>query len=223
MDRRLERLEELVIGPSDSESVSTSLEKDSAVGESSSTASEFEHSSQSDGSVTQNKPRIQVIFADITEIETDAIVNAANNALRRGGGVCGAIFGVAGSELDIECATLGPIETGTAVVTEGYNSNAKYIIHAVGPRYNKNEDHSAQARLLAQAYESALECAEEVLAESIAFPSISTGIFKFPLDEGASIALHAARSFTCKSLREIQFVLNDVKSYNVFNSLLEKN
>lgn len=124
---------------------------------------------------------------DITTFEVDAIVNSANPSLLAGGGVCGAIHRVAGPELEKECREIGRVEPGTAVVTGAYNLPATSVIHAVGPRYfdgSRGEDD-----LLAQTYGSIAQKAVEAGFNSLAIPSISTGIYGFPLQKAAAIAI----------------------------------
>jgi O-acetyl-ADP-ribose deacetylase (regulator of RNase III) len=130
---------------------------------------------------------LDVLVADITTLAVDAIVNAANSKLMRGGGVDGAIHRAAGPELQAECDTLGGCETGSAKMTRGYRLPAKYVIHAVGPVWhggNANEE-----ELLAACYRTALALAAEHRLTSVAFPAISTGIYAFPADRAARIAV----------------------------------
>ncbi len=131
------------------------------------------------------------LVADITTLDTDAIVNAANESLAPGGGVCGAIHRAAGPELARACAAIGGCPTGQARITPGFGLPANYVIHAVGPVWHGgNED---EAELLASAYRSSMRLAAENGVRSIAFPAISTGIYGYPLEEATRIAVSAVR------------------------------
>ena len=136
-----------------------------------------------------NAARIEIVEADITKLAVDAIVNAANDRLAPGGGVCGAIHRAAGPELARACAAIGSCPTGEARITKGYKLPAKYVVHAVGPVWKggaENED-----ELLASCYRCSLRLAAENKLDSIAFPAISTGIYGFPAPRAAGIAVRA--------------------------------
>jgi O-acetyl-ADP-ribose deacetylase len=136
------------------------------------------------------KTRLEVIVADITTLGVDAIVNAANTSLLGGGGVDGAIHRAAGPELLAECCTLHGCETGNAKITSGYRLPARHVIHAVGPVWyggSRGEDDA-----LASCYRCAIELAQVHGVASIAFPAISTGVYRFPADRAAEIAVAAA-------------------------------
>lgn len=135
----------------------------------------------------------EVIDADITTLNVDAIVNAANRELAPGGGVCGAIHRAAGPELARACATLGGCPTGEARITKGYDLPAKWVIHAVGPVWGGGE--SGEDRLLYRCYDASLKLAEDKGAGSIAFPAISTGIYGFPAHRAAHIAVAATLDY----------------------------
>jgi len=153
------------------------------------------------------KVKFQIIVDDITTLNVDAIVNAANSQLERGGGVCGAIYRAAGRELDAECSVRFPngIATGEAVATKGYNSKAKWIIHAVAPRSKGNGD--GDHLKLSNAYRNALLAADEVGARSIAFPSLGTGIYAWDVQIAAPYALHDGLRSTFNELKNITTVI----------------
>lgn len=140
------------------------------------------------------KSTIEIKKIDITELDVDAIVNAANRQLLEGGGVCGAIFRKAGSaELANACSEIGGCKTGHAVITPGFNLPAKYVIHAVGPIWRGGND--GEAELLYSAYEQSLILAKENECCSIAFPLISSGIYGYPKNKAWEIAIRACRDF----------------------------
>jgi len=137
--------------------------------------------------------RIEVVCGDITTLDVDAIVNAANSAFRGGGGVDGAIHRAAGPELLQACRAIGSCPTGDVRVTPGFRLKAKHVIHAVGPVWNGGND--CEPALLASAYRNALLAAEQLGARSVAFPAISTGVYGYPLDAATAIAVETALAF----------------------------
>ncbi len=148
---------------------------------------------------------IEVRVADITTLTVDAIVNAANRALLGGGGVDGAIHAAAGPELLEECRMLGGCETGSAKITRGYRLKAKHVIHAVGPVWSGGD--KGEDDLLASCYRTALELAAKHRLTSIAYPAISTGIFRFPADRAARIAVGTVASEIAAAPRGMERVV----------------
>ncbi len=150
--------------------------------------------------------RITVVEGDITRQDVDAVVNAANEALQRGGGVDGAIHRAAGPELQKECNRIGGCPTGEARVTRGYRLKARHVIHAVGPRWKGGD--RGEAEQLASCYRSALRLAREHGCRTVAFPAISTGVYGYPLDDATRIAVTTVRDELAKApgIEEVRFV-----------------
>lgn len=157
-----------------------------------------------------------LLQGDITQQDTDAIVNAANSSLLGGGGVDGAIHRAAGPELLAECRTLGGCPTGEARITKGYNLTARHVIHTVGPVWHGGKQNEEE--LLRSAYRSSLELAVENKIESIAFPSISTGAYGFPIEKASRIAFGTVKEFVQKhdQPREVRFVVFSQSDYGVY-------
>lgn len=175
---------------------------------------------QSPMRVRMNQTVLELTQGDITQQDTDAIVNAANTSLLGGGGVDGAIHRAAGPHLLAETRTLGGCQTGDAKITRGYQLKARHVIHAVGPVYRPGD--AAVARLLANAYRRSLETASEHHLESVAFPSISTGAYGYPLDEAAPVALKSVYDFVQRdtTIRLIRFVLFNLPTFQAFSQAL---
>ncbi len=165
---------------------------------------------------------LSLIEGDITKQDTDAIVNAANKSLRGGGGVDGAIHRAGGPNILEECIKIGGCETGEAVITTGGNLKTKYVIHTVGPIY-KDGLHN-EPKLLENAYKNSLKVASSKSLKSVAFPSISTGAYGYPLDEAAEIALNTALTYLKENtdIKLIRFVLFGQKALEVYEKILKK-
>ncbi len=166
--------------------------------------------------------RIEIIQGDITQQRVDAIVNAANRSLLGGGGVDGAIHRAAGPELLAETRTLGGCPTGEARITRGYRLPAKYVIHTVGPvwrggRHNEDE-------LLAHCYRNSLKLAAENHVRTLAFPAISTGVYRFPLERATRIAMREVKRFLEEddSIEKVIFVCFDRRTYDVYQRVFRE-
>ena len=164
--------------------------------------------------------KIDIVRGDITKLEVDAIVNAANTTLLGGGGVDGAIHRAAGPELLAECRTLGGCEPGEAKITRGYRLPARFVIHTVGPIW-KGGKHG-EPETLANCYRNSLELAAENGIKTIAFPAISCGAYGYPIQEAAHIALKTTREFlaTTDKIDEVIFVLWGEEIYETYRRLL---
>ena len=168
------------------------------------------------------KNRLELLKGDITTLDVDAIVNAANKSLLGGGGVDGAIHNAAGPDLLTECEKLNGCETGKSKITGGYRLKAKYIIHTVGPVwYGGYQD---EPELLASCYQTSLALAKEKKIKTIAFPAISTGVYGFPMDLAALIAVNETRRFLNKNSypEKVIFVTYDDDSFEIYRKLLDQ-
>ncbi|NLJ59162.1 MAG: macro domain-containing protein [Tissierellia bacterium] len=151
---------------------------------------------------------LEIIRKDITKMEVDAIVNAANSHLKMGGGVCGAIFKAAGTkELQEECDTIGKCDVGEAIITKGYNLPAKHIIHTVGPVWEGGE--KGEEELLRNCYINSLKLAKDNNIKSIAFPLISSGIFGYPKEEALRVAVSSIKDFLLENEMTVYMLVFD--------------
>jgi O-acetyl-ADP-ribose deacetylase (regulator of RNase III) len=170
--------------------------------------------------------RIELVNGDITKMKVDAIVNAANSSLLGGGGVDGAIHRAGGKAILDECIQIrnkqGGCKVGEAVITTAGNMPAKYVIHTVGPVWSQSK--SGADQLLANAYHNSLRLAVENHVKTIAFPNISTGIYHFPKDAAAQIAIHTVDDFLAghNQVEKVIFVCFDEENYHIYNSLLQR-
>ncbi|WP_310720210.1 O-acetyl-ADP-ribose deacetylase [Streptomyces lydicus] len=168
--------------------------------------------------MSTRSPSLTFVQGDITEQAVDAVVNAANSSLLGGGGVDGAIHRRGGPEILAECRALRAsrygrgLPTGRAVATTAGRLPARWVIHTVGPVFARNEDRS---ELLASCYRESLRVADELGARTVAFPAISTGIYGWPMDDGARIAVETVRT-TDTAVEEVRFVLFDAQAYDAF-------
>ncbi|MBV8327122.1 O-acetyl-ADP-ribose deacetylase [Chryseobacterium sp.] len=167
--------------------------------------------------------KIEIIRGDITRIHADAIVNAANSSLLGGGGVDGAIHRAGGSQILEECRAIrnrqGKCNTGEAVATTAGNLPAQYVIHTVGPVWNGDEEKCI--RFLFDCYKNSLRLAETLDIKTIAFPNISTGIYKFPKELAGEIAIHEVRKFHSDSIENVIFVCFDEENEEIYKKLLK--
>jgi len=163
---------------------------------------------------------VEVVQGDITAESVDAIVNAANEQLAPGGGVCGAIHAAGGPSIGAECRRIGHCPTGGAVATTAGDLPARFVIHAVGPVWHGGGH--GEADLLAAAYTSSLDEAARVGARSIAFPAISTGIYGYPLDAATGVAVEAVRNWKGDGVDLIRFVCFDGRTLGAYRSALAK-
>jgi len=161
---------------------------------------------------------IEAARGDITTERVDAIVNAANGALLRGAGVCGAIFAAAGPELDAACTAIGGCATGDAVVTPAFALPARWIVHTVGPVWHGG--HRGEPALLASCYRRSIEVAQSVGATSVAFPAVSTGIFGYPPRAAAEIAVATAREYA-GAFEIVRLVAFDEATLRIYREIFD--
>ena len=164
--------------------------------------------------------RIEIYKGDITKLKIDAIVNAANKTLLGGGGVDGAIHRAAGKELLAECRTLNGCNTGDAKITKAYNLPCQFVIHTVGPVWYGGKNNEEE--LLASCYKKSLELAVSNNLKTIAFPNISTGVYRFPKDKAAKIAISEIKKFLPdnKSISKVVFVTFDKENFEIYQQNL---
>ena len=165
--------------------------------------------------------KIEIKQGDITQLNVDAIVNAANTSLLGGGGVDGAIHRAAGPKLLAECRTIGGCPTGQARITKGYNLSARYVIHTVGPVYSKKKPDEAH-KLLTQCYINSLKQAVEHHLSTIAFPAISCGVYGYPIEDACKVAVDTTYNFLKdnKTIEKVIFILFSSQDKNVYVNYL---
>lgn len=170
-----------------------------------------------------NKGRLELVEGDITQQDTEAIVNAANSRLAGGGGVDGAIHGAGGHEIMEECRKIGGCPTGEARITTGGRLKARYVIHAVGPVYRDGT--RGEAGLLSSCYYNSLEIARERGIKGIAFPSISTGAYGYPMEDAARIAIKTVIDYLKKhtEIGLVRFVLFGQEAHKTYEKVLSEN
>jgi len=168
------------------------------------------------------KNRIELIQGDITALHVDAIVNAANNSLLGGGGVDGAIHRAAGPGLLEVCSLLGGCATGEARITKGFKLQAKYVIHTVGPVWHEGK--KEEESLLSSCYQKSLALAAEHCCKAVAIPNISTGVYHFPKELAAAIAIREVTAFLSQNAlpEKVIFVCFDKENFDIYQKLLEE-
>lgn len=164
--------------------------------------------------------QIEIIQGDITKLNVDAIVNAANCSLLGGGGVDGAIHRAAGPDLLRSCISLGGCETGHAKITPGFKLPAKYVIHTPGPIYQDGKHD--EPMLLESCYKSCLDLAEESECETVAFPAISTGVYGYPWKDATEIAVNTVRCFTAKNIKKVIFCCFSAQMEEIYREVTSK-
>src|SRR5881397_2333918 len=170
----------------------------------------------------KSSSKIEIVRGDITKVDVDAIVNAANTTLLGGGGVDGAIHRAAGPELLAECRTLGGCEPGQAKITRGYCLPARFVIHTVGPVWRGGD--RGEAQILANCYRNSLQLAVANEIKTIAFPAISCGAYGYPIEQAAQIALETTREFLAatQNIHRVIFVLWGDDVYDAYREALQK-
>jgi O-acetyl-ADP-ribose deacetylase (regulator of RNase III) len=169
--------------------------------------------------------KILLVKNDVTNLKVEVIVNSANESLLSGSGLCGLIHKKAGADLEKECLKKSPCKTGNSIITKSYNLPFKYIIHTVGPKYYLFT--GKEKELLKNCYKSILDLVVKYKIKSIAIPSISTGIYKYPIEEASDIAISTVKEFLNNNknidLEELMFCVYSDNDFNIYKSLLEVN